>query len=179
MLVAGFLLTGVLGPIAASAETVLLPRTKADHQADLRALEERYGAKHEGELRQQIEVQSAEVAREREARAEVPAPRVQITLEARSNGLFFFADRELTGPALEAELESLKALSRIDSVLLLESSSASIEASHLIELLRISRQFDVLALYQKGQEVLPVGSESALTAKAAGSTTETNTEPKP
>jgi len=163
------LLVGAWLSLSALADTVLLPRTKTAHDEDLKALHEKYGAEADAAAIEAAKSEAAELQPPQQAPGAAPEAkqsRVQLSLTPGPGDRLRLAETALDSEALIAEVERLRGGARIDSLLLLEDAERPISAGHLVALQRIAEHFDVLALYQKGSEILPLGAQPRAAQRA-------------
>ncbi len=169
-----FLCTLLLLNTAASADTILSPRTKAEHEADLKALQEKYGP-----ARDDAAALTATGAASRPSEVPgnpIPAPvtpagataapaatagneRVRVTLYPEGVRGFLFNGKSYDTAALTQVLQELGRQQRMDSLLLLESEERVVELTHVVELAKLGKALKLPTMYQQGQEFKSISAD--------------------
>ncbi len=181
------LLSFLLQLSAANAETIISPRSKADHEAEIRALNEKYAPKADAQLEAQVQAaggvlpsntqtptgdgaaQRAEIEtarRQAESAAmaalggkQTPAAGTKVRAELAAVGLnkFMFSGKIYSREELLPVLVELGKLYKLDHLVLL-SSGEPIQLSHLVELSKLSDGLKLPALYQYGNELRAIST---------------------
>ena len=173
-----------LSAVQVRAETVISPRTKAEHEAEMRELAKKYAPKLDPELEQQLKASGGvlpsksgggatgdidpltqiDARRQAESAAmaaiggkQKPAPgtKVRADLLAQGADQFVFAEKSYRRDALLPVLIELGKLYNLDHIVLL-SGNDPIQLSHLVELSKLSESLKVPALYQLGDQLRAV-----------------------
>ena len=149
---------GVLALAAASlsAEETIRPRGKAAYEAELQALNEKYGPQAKvSELREQTQgsISAAEPPAKTTSSKELAGNGLRVTLLPVGEKQFLLSEQVFDGSALELHLAKLQAKRELNSVILLSNADRRIEIPHLLELSRLSRELNFPALYQDGNEI--------------------------
>ena len=182
------LLACVLLLRVAVAETIMSPRSKAEHEAEIRALNEKYAPKPDAQLEAQVqasggvlpsatraptgngevvrsEIDSARRQAESAAMAalggkQAPAAGTKVRADLTATGLdkFTFAEKVYDRDALMPVLVELGKLYELDHLVLLESGGASIQLNHLVELSKLSDALNLPAFYQYGTELRAIST---------------------
>ncbi len=154
---AALLLTLTL-PVA--AEEMIRPRGQAAYEAELKALNAKYGPQAKvSELREKakgdppVASASAPPAARSVAPGEAAAPALRVTLLPVGENQFMLADQVYDGAALGLQLAQMQAKQPLDSVILLSNEERQIGIPHLIELARLGRELNFPALYQDGEAI--------------------------
>lgn len=176
----------LFGALSVRAETVISPRTKAEHEAQMRELAKKYAPTMDPELEQQLRASGGvlpskanaaspadidpltqiDARRQAESAAmaaiggnQKPAPgtKVRADLLALGADQFVFAEKPYTREALLPVLIELATLYRLDHIVLL-TRGEPIQLSHLVELARLSESLKVPALYQLGDQLRAVNA---------------------
>lgn len=155
--------------LPAVAETVFSPRTKAEHEADVKALESAYGPARKGSVLEAdskpppfpIATPSSGAA---PAASTAPAPvadaqRVRVSLLPEAGGRFKLNNDSYDTQAMIRKLTDLNKRSKIDAVLLIEDKSQVIEVAHIVELAKIGQALKLPTLYQQGQEFKSISTK--------------------
>jgi hypothetical protein len=164
--------------VALGAETIMSPRTKAEHEADLKRMNELYGPKQDAKLQDQVQAQAANndpavaaatvnatpIARPATPSVATPAAaavtpsapaakadRIRAELSAVGTDRFKFGGKTYTRTELEAVLIDLASSYPLDHIALL-SNGDPIQLSHLIELSKLSEALKKPAMYQSGNQ---------------------------
>ncbi len=173
---------------AARAETIMSPRTQAEHEAEIRALNEKYAPKADAQLEAQVrasggvlpsataqssgdgaaqraETESARRQAESAAMAAVggklaPAAGTKVRADLIATGLdqFIFAGKTYNREALLPVLVELGKLYKLDHLVLMEAAGAPIQLNHLVELSKLSDSLSLPAMYQFGKELRAVST---------------------
>ena len=166
------------------AETVLMPRTAAEREANLRALSEKYAPKPDPQLEAQLRQSggvlptasadapiASESAASSDARlladaaasvalggATAPAPgtKARIELYAHGTSKFTFSGQTYDVVSLQPVLEELAKRYKLDHIVLLNAPDALVELSHLVELAKLGKALALPAVYQEGKELKAV-----------------------
>ncbi|MCU0757439.1 MAG: hypothetical protein MUE46_20400 [Xanthomonadales bacterium] len=172
-----FLCTLLLLNTAASADTILSPRTKAEHEADLKALQDKYGpARDDAAALTASSVSPRPPAAEPApaARPAVPAAaptpgpaapaaagseRVRVTLYPEGARGFLFNGKSYDTASLTQVLQELGRQQRMDSLLLLESEDRIVELTHVVELAKLGKALKLPTMYQQGQEFKSISAD--------------------
>ena len=171
----------------ASAETIISPRSPAEHEAEVRALNEKYAPKSNAQLEAQVQasggvlpsaihtptgdgeaqraaVESARRQAESAAMAalggkQTPAAGTKVRAELVAVGLdkFMFGGKIYSREELLAVLVELGKLYKLDHLVLL-ASGEPIQLSHLVELSKLSAGLKLPALYQYGKELRAISA---------------------
>lgn len=182
------LLACVLLPCMAVAETIMSPRSKAEHETEIRALNEKYAPKPDAQLEAQVQasggvlpstthaptgngeaeraaIESARRQAESAAMAalggkQAPAAGTKVRADLSATGLskFMFAEKIYDREALMPVLVELGKLYKLDHLVLLESGGGSIQLNHLVELSKLSDALDLPAFYQYGNELRAIST---------------------
>lgn len=145
--------------LPAAAEEMIRPRGQAAYEAELKALNAKYGPQAKvSELREQTEEEpppTASSAAVPAARTVAPsaAPALRVTLLPVGENQFMLADQVYDGAALGLQLAQMQAKQPLDSVILLSDEERQIGIPHLIELARLGRELNFPALYQDGEAI--------------------------
>lgn len=172
----------------ANAETIMSPRSKADHEAEIRALNEKYAPKADAQLEAQVqasggvlpsatraptgdgEAERAAIAsarRQAESAAmaalggsHAPAAGTKVRAELIATGLdkFMFDGKVYRREDLLPVLVELSKLYTLDHLVLLDSGGEPIQLNHLVELSKLSDGLKLPALYQYGKELRAVST---------------------
>ena len=181
-----FALLAFLLPLA-SAETIISPRSRADHEAEVRALNEKYAPKSNAQLDAQVQasggvlpnalhtptgdgeaqraaVESARRQAESAAMAalggkQTPAAGTKVRAELGASGLdkFIFGGKIYSREDLLPVLVELGKLYKLDHLVLL-ASGEPIQLSHLVALSKLSESLKLPALYQYGNELRAIST---------------------
>ena len=153
----------MLAPLPAQlqAEEMIRPRGQAAYEAELKALNAKYGPQAKvSQLREQAqgtgEATDAVAAATEQAAVnptDAAAPALRITLLPVGERQFMLAEEVYDGAALELHLAQMRARQPLDSVILLSDSERKIEIPHLLELARLGRELNIPALYQDGDSI--------------------------
>jgi hypothetical protein len=169
----------------AHAETIMSPRSKADHEAEVRALNEKYAPKADAQLEAQVrasggampsgvgsaakplvsgETENAKRQAESAAMAAVggnkqPAKGTKVRAELTATGLdkFVFAGKTYDRESLYPVLVELGKLYTLDHIVLLDGGEA-IQLNHLVELSKLSNSLQLPAMYQYGKELRAINA---------------------
>ena len=182
------LLACVLLPCMAVAETIMSPRSKAEHEAEIRALNEKYAPKPDAQLEAQVQasggvlpstthtptgngeadraaIESARRQAESAAMAalggkQAPAVGTKVRADLSATGLnkFMFAEKIYDREALMPVLVELGKLYTLDHLVLLESGGESIQLNHLVELSKLGDALNLPAFYQYGNELRAIST---------------------
>lgn len=167
-----------------NAETVLMPRTSAEREADLRALSEKYAPKPDPQLEAQLRQSggvlptdaanapvTSESAGSSDARlladaaasvalggAAAPAAGTKVRIELYAHGLskFTFSGQTYDVASLQPVLEELAKKYKLDHIVLLNAPDTLVELSHLVELAKLGKALALPAVYQEGKELKAV-----------------------
>jgi len=172
----------------ANAETIISPRSKADHEAEVRALNEKYAPKADAQLEAQVQasggvlpsatrtptgdgeaqraaIESARRQAESAAMAalggkQAPAAGTKVRAELIATGLdkFMFDGKVYSREDLMPVLVELGKLYKLDHLVLLDSGGEPIQLNHLVELSKLSDGLKLPALYQYGNELRAVST---------------------
>lgn len=182
------LLAVFVQPPLANAETIMSPRSKADHEAEIRALNEKYAPKADAQLEAQVqasggvlpstthtptgdgEAERAAIAsarRQAESAAmaalggkQAPTAGTKVRAELIATGLdkFMFDGKVYSREDLTPVLVELGKLYTLDHLVLLDSGGEPIQLNHLVELSKLSDGLKLPALYQYGKELRAVST---------------------
>lgn len=182
-----FALLAFLLPLA-RAETVISPRSRADHEAEVRALNEKYAPKPNAQLEAQVQASggilpsaihtptgdgeaqraTAESARRQAQSAamavlggkQTPAAGTKVRAELVASGLdkFMFGGKIYSREDLLPVLVELSKLHTLDHLVLLDSGGEPIQLNHLVALSKLSDGLNVPALYQYGNELRAIST---------------------
>ena len=182
-----FALLAFLLPLA-HAETVISPRSRADHEAEVRALNEKYAPKPNALLEAQVQASggilpsaihtptgdgeaqraTAESARRQAQSAamavlggkQTPAAGTKVRAELVASGLdkFMFGGKIYSREDLLPVLVELSKLHTLDHLVLLDSGGEPIQLNHLVALSKLSDGLNVPALYQYGNELRAIST---------------------
>ena len=182
-----FALLAFLLPLA-RAETVISPRSRADHEAEVRALNEKYAPKPNAQLEAQVQASggilpsaihtptgdgeaqraTAESARRQAQSAamdvlggkQTPAAGTKVRAELVASGLdkFMFGGKIYSREDLLPVLVELSKLYTLDHLVLLDSGGEPIQLNHLVALSKLSDGLNVPALYQYGNELRAIST---------------------
>lgn len=182
-----FALLAFLLPLA-HAETVISPRSRADHEAEVRALNEKYAPKPDAQLEAQVQASggilpsaihtptgdgeaqraTAESARRQAQSAamavlggkQTPAAGTKVRAELVASGLdkFMFGGKIYSREDLLPVLVELSKLHTLDHLVLLDSGGEPIQLNHLVALSKLSDGLNVPALYQYGNELRAIST---------------------
>ena len=182
-----FALLAFLLPLA-HAETVISPRSRADHEAEVRALNEKYAPKPNAQLEAQVQASggilpsaihtptgdgeaqraTAESARRQAQSAamdvlggkQTPAAGTKVRAELVASGLdkFMFGGKIYSREDLLPVLVELSKLHTLDHLVLLDSGGEPIQLNHLVALSKLSDGLNVPALYQYGNELRAIST---------------------
>ena len=182
-----FALLAFLLPLA-RAETVISPRSRADHEAEVRALNEKYALKPNAQLEAQVQASggilpsaihtptgdgeaqraTAESARRQAQSAamavlggkQTPAAGTKVRAELVASGLdkFMFGGKIYSREDLLPVLVELSKLHTLDHLVLLDSGGEPIQLNHLVALSKLSDGLNVPALYQYGNELRAIST---------------------
>jgi hypothetical protein len=167
------LLGNLLAP-AVAAETIISPRTKAEHEADMKRLSELYGPKADPRLLEQVKAQqsgqTAQAAESVTAKPAMPTPqppvakpasaplqsakpaeKIRAELGASGQDRFVFAGKVYSRLELEPVLRDLDQSYALDHIALM-SNAEPIQLKHLIELSKLSEVLKKPAMYQDGDQ---------------------------
>lgn len=169
------------------AETIMSPRSKAEHEAEIRALNEKYAPKADAQLEAQVQasggvlpsatrtptgegeaqramVESARRQAESLAMAAVggkqtPTAGTKVRAELAAVGLdkFMFGGKIYSREDLMPILVELGKLYKLDHLVLL-ATDEPIQLSHLVALSKLSDGLKLPALYQYGNELRAVST---------------------
>ena len=176
-----------LSAVPVRAETVISPRTKAEHEAQMRELAKQYAPKLDPELEQQLKASGGvlpsksntsavpseidpltqiDARRQAESAAmaavggkQKPAAgtKVRADLLALGADQFVFAEKPYSREALLPVLIELGKLYNLDHVVLLTQGDP-IQLAHLVELSKLSESLKVPAMYQLGDQLRAVNT---------------------
>ena len=182
-----FALLALLMLSKADAETIISPRSKAEHEAEIRALNEKYAPKPNAQLEAQViasggvlpstthtptgdgEAQRAAIEsarRQAESAAmaalggkQAPAAGTKVRAELVAVGLdkFMFDEKIYSREDLLPVLVELGKLYKLDHLVLL-ASGEPIQLNHLVELSKLSDGLKLPALYQYGSELRAINT---------------------
>lgn len=166
------------------AETVLMPRTAAEREADLKALSEKYAPRADPQLEVQLRqsggalptdhsgaptvsanAASSDARLLADAAASValgatsaPAPGTKVRIELYPSGLnkFTFSAQIYDVASLQPVLEELATKYKLDHIVLLNGPESLVELSHLVELAKLGKALALPAVYQEGNELKAV-----------------------
>jgi hypothetical protein len=168
----------------AQAETIISPRSKAEHEAEMRALTEKYAPKTDAKMEQQAQASGgvlpstassskplvsgdAENARRQAQSAamaavggdKAPAKGTKVRAELTATGLdkFIFAGKTYDRESLYPVLVELGKLYTLDHIVLLDHGEA-IQLNHLVELSKLSNSLQLPAMYQYGNELRAINA---------------------
>jgi hypothetical protein len=168
----------------AHAETIMSPRSKAEHEAEVRALTEKYAPKADPQLEAQVrasggampsaaggaqssgsgDAENAKRQAESAAMAAVgsgkqPAKGTKVRAELIATGLdkFIFAGKTYDRESLYPVLVELGKLYTLDHIVLLDGGEA-IQLNHLVELSKLSNSLQRPAMYQYGKELRAINA---------------------
>jgi hypothetical protein len=171
----------VLWAQLASAETVLSPRSKAERDADMKMLQEKYGPKQDQQLQSQIGAQASpqatptpavkagqpsyeERVAARTAESAVAASagvtgaaagsKIRIDLAARPGNKFAFDGQDYVRKDLEPVLLSKKY--KVDHIVLTDGGLGAISLALQLDLSALSTAIKAPALIQQGDQMRPV-----------------------
>ncbi|MCU0756796.1 MAG: hypothetical protein MUE46_17075 [Xanthomonadales bacterium] len=174
---APLLLCTLLCATSASADTILSPRTKAEHEADVKALQEKYGPARDDAA---ALTASSTTPRPAAGNPVLPAPgaapavrpppapvappeagseRVRVTLYPEGNRGFLYNGKSYDTAALTQVLQELGRQQRMDSLLLLESEDRIVELTHVVELAKLGKALKLPTMYQQGQEFKSISAD--------------------
>lgn len=148
--------------LAAAAEEIIRPRGQAAYEAELKALNAKYGPQGKvSELREKTEgdpplpaASSPSAAPAAALKAGEPAAKaLRVTLLPVGENQFMLAEQVYDGAALGLQLAQMQAKQPLDSVILLSDEDRQIGIPHLIELARLGRELNFPALYQDGEAI--------------------------
>lgn len=168
------------------AETVISPRTKAEHEAEMRELAKKYAPTMDPELEQQLKASGgalpsktgvsgtdavdplAQIDARRQAESAAMAAiggkqkpelgtKVRADLLALGADQFVFAEKPYNREALLPVLIELGKLYNLDHIVLLTDGDP-IQLAHLVELSKLSESLKVPALYQLGDQLRAVNT---------------------
>ncbi len=172
----------------AVAETIISPRSQAEHEAEIRALNEKYAPKPDAQLEAQVqasggvlpsathtptgngEAQRAEMEsarRQAESAAmaalggkQAPAAGTKVRAELIATGLdkFMFGGKAYSRDELLPVLVELGKLYQLDHLVLLDSGGEPIQLKHLVEFSKLSDGLKLPALYQYGNELRAIST---------------------
>ena len=172
----------------AQAETIMTPRSKAEHEAEIRALNEKYAPKPDAQLEAQVlasggvlpsatraptgdgeaaraEIESARRQAQSAAMAalggkQAPAAGTKVRADLIATGLdkFIFADKSYDREALMPVLVELGKLYKLDHLVLLDSGGEPIQLNHLVELSKLGDALNLPAFYQYGKELRAIST---------------------
>jgi hypothetical protein len=172
----------------AAAETIMSPRTQAEHEAEMRALNEKYAPKADAQLEAQVRASGGvlpsataqptgdgaaqraetEAARRQAESAAMAAlggkqalaagTKVRADLIATGLDKFIFAGKTYSREALLPVLVELGKLYKLDHLVLLDSGGEPIQLNHLVELSKLSDSLSLPAMYQFGKELRAVST---------------------
>jgi len=176
-----------LQPPMVNAETIMTPRSKAEHEAEIRALNEKYAPKADAQLEAQVQasggvlpsatrtptgdgeaqratIESARRQAESVAMAAVggtqtPTAGTKVRAELAAVGLdkFMFGGKIYSREDLMPILVELGKLYKLDHLVLL-ATGEPIQLSHLVALSKLSDGLKLPALYQYGTELRAVST---------------------
>ena len=172
----------------ADAETIMSPRSKAEHEAEIRALNEKYAPKPDAQLEAQVQASggvlpsetrtptgdgeaqraAVETARRQAESAAMaalggkfaPTAGSKVRAELIATGLdkFMFSDKIYRREDLLPVLIELGKLYKLDHIVLLDSGGEQIQLNHLVELSKLSDGLKLPALYQYGNELRAIST---------------------
>jgi hypothetical protein len=156
------------------AETIMSPRTKAEHEAELKRLSELYAPSADPKLQAQRAEQIAaepaagsttEVSPAPQApltkaaigQGQTPAAQAKVRAELLASGLdkFIFAGKVYDRATLLQVLQELGGQYQLDHLVLLQGGE-KIQLNHLVELSKLSDSLKLPAMYQLGSELRAV-----------------------
>lgn len=159
----------LLSAQASATETILSPRSKAEHEADLKALQEKYGPARDDAAALTVDSRptapiGATPAPARSAPAPaapppVAAQRVRITLYPDGDRGFLYNDKRYDTTALTQLLGDLGRQQRLDSLLLLERDERLVELTHVVELAKLGKALKLPTMYQQGSEFKSISAQ--------------------
>jgi hypothetical protein len=159
----------------AVAETIMSPRTKAEHEADMKRMNELYGPKQDAKLQTQVQAQAsnndpavaastasatpivrpattpANTSNSAAPQAAAKVEKIRAELSASGIDRFKFAGKIYTREELEPVLIDLAASYPLDHIALM-STGDPIQLKHLIELSKLSQVLKKPAMYQSGNQ---------------------------
>lgn len=163
------LLLVLLASTAAPADTILSPRTKAEHEADLKALQDKYGPARDeaaaltasGQTPRPAPATPAPAAPSSSAAGTPPAgsERIRVTLYPEGDRGFLFNGRSYDTAALTRALQELGRQQRMDSLMLLETEDRLVELTHVVELAKLGKALKLPTVYQQGQEFKSISAD--------------------
>ncbi len=172
----------------ANAETIISPRSKAEHEAEVRALNEKYAPKPNAQLEAQVQasggvlpstthtptgdgeaqraaIESARRQAESAAMAalggkQTPAAGTKVRAELVAVGLdkFMFGGKVYSREDLLPVLVELGKLYKLDHLVLLDSGGEPIQLNHLVALSKLSDGLNLPAFYQYGNELRAIST---------------------
>jgi len=138
------------------AEEMIRPRGQAAYEAELKALNAKYGPQAKvSQLREDTQGDEVAISASESDPDPAPAPAqevtaIRVTLLPVGERQFMLAEQVYDGAALELQLAQMQLRQPLDSVILLSSEERKIGIPHLLELARLGRELNVPALYQDG-----------------------------
>lgn len=186
LILIGMVALTMVGATQVRAETVISPRTKAEHEAEMRELAKKYAPTMDPELEQQLKASGgvlpsktgvsgtpevdplAQIDARRQAESaamaaiggnQKPAPGTKVRADLLAFGAdqFVFAEKPYSREALLPVLVELGKLYNLDHIVLLTDADP-IQLSHLVELSKLSESLKVPALYQLGDQLRAVNT---------------------
>jgi hypothetical protein len=166
----------------ASAETVLSPRSKAERDADLKMLQEKYGPKQDQQLQSQIGAQASASPATTALRDDQPSyeervaartaesavagsagavgaaagSKIRIDLAARPGNKFAFDGQDYVRKDLEPVLLALSKKYKVDHIVLTDGGLGAISLALQLDLSALSTAIKAPALIQQGDQMRPV-----------------------
>lgn len=153
-----------------ATETILSPRSKAEHEADLKALQEKYGPARDDARALTVDSRPSPVpptsvpAPSRSTPTSVAPPpvaaqRVRITLYPDGDRGFLYNEKRYDTTALTQLLGDLGRQQRLDSLLLLERDERLVELTHVVELAKLGKALKLPTMYQQGSEFKSISAQ--------------------
>lgn len=156
----------LLSSTAGATETILSPRSKAEHEADLKALQEKYGPARDDAAALTVDnrpVAPPTVTPASPGRAgtapPVAAQRIRITLYPDGDRGFIYNEERYDTAALTRMLADLGRRERLDSLLLLEREDRVVELTHIVELAKLGKSLKLPTMYQQGSEFKSISAQ--------------------
>lgn len=158
----------LLSPLCSATETILSPRTKAEHEADLKALQEKYGPARDDAaaltvdsrpVPASISTPAPESSRGSSAPPPAAAQRMRVTLYPDGDRGFLYNEERYDTTALTQLLADLGRRERLDSLLLLEREDRVVGLTHVVELAKLGKALKLPTMYQQGSEFKSISAQ--------------------
>lgn len=159
----------LVSPSASATDTILSPRSKAEHEADLKALQEKYGPARDDAAALTVDSRPvptvtpaptpARSAPAPTAPPPVAAQRIRITLYPDGDRGFLYNEKRYDTTTLTQLLNDLGRQQRLDSLLLLERDDRLVELTHVVELAKLGKALKLPTMYQQGSEFKSISAQ--------------------